>query len=44
MTERYIEWLLETEADEKVIREAMQEYRRERCNLLILISETSKEN
>lgn len=35
MTERYIEWLLETEADEKVIHEAIQEYKRERCNLLI---------
>ena len=42
MTEKYIEWLLETEADEAVIREAIQEYRRERCNLLI--PGTDKEN
>lgn len=42
MTEKYIEWLLETEADEAVIHEAIQEYRRERCNLLI--PRTDKEN
>ena len=42
MTERYIEWLLETEANEAVIREAIQEYRLERCNLLI--PGTAKEN
>ena len=35
MTERYIEWLLETEADEAVISEAIQEYRQEHCNVLI---------
>lgn len=43
MTARYIEILLETEQDEAVVNAAIQEYRRERCNLLVPANDDSEE-